>query len=174
MLGTRKYTGFQPLTCSHDRLNTLRDKLSKLTLVIIDEVSMVGANTLLQIHKWLHQIKGVSDDVTFGNVSILAVGDLYQLPPVAQAPLFSTVSDCYAQLYHSGSLRVDEFKLIELDQIMRQRGDCTFAELLCRVRTNDCTPEDIDILKSRIIIADSQNYSTRALHVYRLNDYAND
>ena len=91
LLGTGKYTGFQPL--SHDRLNTLRSKLSKLTLVIIDEVSMVGANMLLQIHKRLQQIKGVSNDVTFGGVSILAVGDLYQLPPVAQAPLFSTVSD---------------------------------------------------------------------------------
>ena len=52
---------------------------------------MVGANMLLEIHKRLQQIKGVSDDVTFGSVSILAVGDLYQLPPVAQAPLFSTV-----------------------------------------------------------------------------------
>ena len=80
---------------------------------------MVGADTLLEIHKQLQQNKGVSDDVTFGSVSILAVGDLYQLPPVAQAPLFSTVSDCYAQLYHSGSLWVDELKPIELDQIMR-------------------------------------------------------
>ena len=89
LLGTSKFTGFQPL--SHDRLNTLRSKLSKLTLVIIDEVSMVWSNMLLEIHKRLQQIKGVSDDVSFGCVSILAVGDLYQLPPVAQAPLFSTV-----------------------------------------------------------------------------------
>ena len=79
MLGTGKYTGFQPL--SYDRLNTLGSKLSNLTPVII-EVSMVGANMLLEIHKRLQQIKGVSDD-TFGGVSILAVGDLYQLPPVA-------------------------------------------------------------------------------------------
>ena len=70
LLGGGKYTGFQSL--SHDRLNTLRSKLSKL-------VSMVGSNILLEIHKQLQQIKGVSDDVTFGGVSILAVGDLYQL-----------------------------------------------------------------------------------------------
>ena len=159
LLGTGKYTGFQPL--SHDRLNTLKSKLSKLTLVIIDEVSMVGSNMLLEIHNRLQQIKGVSDNVTFGDVSILAVGDLYQLPPVAQAPLFSIVSDCYAQLYRSGSLWIDEFQLIELDQIMRQRGDGTFAELLRRVRTNDCTPEDIDMLKSRVIAGDNTNYPTR-------------
>ena len=52
---------------------------------------------------------------------------------------------------------------------MRQRGDSTFAELLCRVRTNDCTAEDLDILKSRVITPDMPNYPNHALHVYRLN-----
>ena len=75
LLGRNKHSGFQPL--GHDRLNMLRSKLSHLMLVIIDEVSMVGSNMLFEIHKRLQQIKGVSDDVTFGNVSILAVGDLY-------------------------------------------------------------------------------------------------
>ena len=41
--------------------------------VIIDEVSVVGSNMLLEIHKRLQQIKGVSDDKVFGGVSILAV-----------------------------------------------------------------------------------------------------
>ena len=47
LLGTSKYTGFQPL--DHDKLN-LRTKLSNLTLIIVDEVSMVGSN-MLEIHK---------------------------------------------------------------------------------------------------------------------------
>lgn len=169
LLGTAKYTGFQPL--SHDKLNTLRCRLSRLALLIIDEVSMVGSNMLLQIHKRLQQIKDVSGDVTFGNISILAVGDLYQLPPVGQPALLSTTRDCYAQLYRSGSLWVDEFKMLELTEIMRQRGDSAFCELLCRVRTNECTKEDIAILKSREISPDSPNYPKQALHVYRLNNY---
>ena len=143
LFGRSKYSGFQPL--SHDRLNTLRAKLSRLMLLIIDEVSMVGSNMLLEIHRRLQQIKGVSDDAIFGGVSILAVGDLYQLPPVYQAPLFSTVSDCYAQLCGAGSLWVDHFVMIELTKIMRQRGDSAFSELLCRVRTNSCTSDDIKI-----------------------------
>ena len=85
LLGRTKYSGFQPL--SHDRLNLLRTKFSRLMFLIIDEVSMNGSNMLLEIHKRLTQIKGVSDDVMFGGVSILAFGDLYQLPPVGQAPL---------------------------------------------------------------------------------------
>ena len=129
-------------------------------------MSMVGSNMLLEIHKRLQQIKGVSDDAVFGGVSILAVGDLYQLPPVGQAALFSTVSDSYAQLYGSGSLWVDQFQMIELTEVMRQRP---FSELLCRVRTNSCTSDDIDTLKSREISCDAVNYPTQALHVYRLN-----
>ena len=98
---------------------------------------MVGANMLVEIHKRLQQIKGVAPDVTFGGVSILAVGDLYQLPPVSQPPLIDTVSDCYAQLYGSGSMWVEEFEMLELDEIMRQLGDS-------RVRTNECNPADMD------------------------------
>lgn len=60
LLGRSKYCGFQPL--SHDRLNTLRTKLSRLMLVIIDEISIVGSNMLLEIHRRLQQIKGTPDD----------------------------------------------------------------------------------------------------------------
>ena len=77
--------GYQPL--NSEKLNTLRVKLSHLTLLVIDEVSMVGSNMLLEIHKRLQQIKGVSADHMLGGISILAVGDLYQLPPVGQPNL---------------------------------------------------------------------------------------
>ena len=80
---------------------------------------MVGSNMLLQIHKFLQQLKGKGDD---RDISILAVGDLYQLRPVAQPHVFAQVGDAYARLHKSGSLWLDEFKMIELDEIMRQRG----------------------------------------------------
>lgn len=130
---------------------------------------MVGGNMLLEIHKRLQQIKSVLPDIPFGGVSILAVGDLYQLPPVGQSPIFSSVSDSYANLYSSGSLWVDNFQMIELDEIMRQKDDSAFCELLCRVRTAELTSNDILVLKSREISQDSDSYPTDALHVYRLN-----
>ena len=63
-------------------------------------------------------------------------------------------------------LWVDQFQMIELTEVMRQRGG---SELLCRVRTNSCTTDDIETLKSRVIPSDAVNYPTQALHVYRLN-----
>ena len=134
---------------------------------------MVGCNMLLEIHKRLQQIKGVLSDVMFGGVSILAIGDLYQLPPVGQPALFDTVhvTDAYTRLHGSGSLWKDEFEMIELTEIMRQRGDTTFTELLCRVRLGECIPGDLDILKSRVIAPDmySPDYPHNVIHVYRLN-----
>ena len=64
---------------------------------------------------------------------------------------------------------VDEFEMIELDEIWRQRGDTVFCELLCRVRTGDYTAEDLVVLKSREVSPDMPSYPNHALHVYKLN-----
>ena len=159
--------GYQPL--SSEMLNTLRSKLSKLMLIIIDEVSMVGSNMQLEIHRRLQQIRGVPGDVMFGGVSILAVGDLYQLPPVGQPPVFASVTDGYARLYASGSLWKEQFQMIQLSEVMRQKGDSRFIELLGRVRESKCIPQDIELLQSRVISSEDPGYPEDALHVYRLN-----
>lgn len=78
LLRTFKY-GNDGESLSFDKLNTLRSKLSNLQLLIIDEISMVGSDMLLNIHKRLCEVKGISDGTLFGNVRVLAVGDLYQL-----------------------------------------------------------------------------------------------
>ena len=96
----------------------------------LNEISMVGSNMLLEVHKRLQQIKAVLPDATFGGVSILAVGDLYQLRPVGQTPVFSSVRNCYSKQYLARSLWVDGFKMIKLDEIITQKDD---AELLCRI-----------------------------------------
>ena len=59
--------------------------------------------------------------------------------------------------------------MFELDEVMRQRGDDRFTQLLCRVRVNECTEEDIDVLRLRVIKQDDPNYPIHALHVYRVN-----
>ena len=166
-LGTSKYGGIQRL--KEDKSNTLQNKLGRLQLLIIDEVSMVGAIRLLEINQRLQQIKRAPINSIFGGVSILAVGDFYQLPPVSQSPLYHRITQGYAQFYGSGSLWIDQFQMVELAEIMRQRGDLLFCELLCRVRTASCTPADIATLKSRQITTDDPDYPTHALHVYKFN-----
>ena len=130
---------------------------------------MVGSNMLLEIHKRLQEIKGASADQMFGGVSKLAVGDLYQLPPVCQPHLLDLVTDGYIRLHKSESLRKDEFTLCELTKIMRQKDNATFAELLCRVREAKCTKADIALLQTCVVSEKDDNYPEDVLHVYKKN-----
>ena len=131
---------------------------------------MVGADTLYHIHRRLEEITGhtghTGQNVTFGNVTIIAVGDLYQLPPVCRNFVFDHPNDSYA---HLADPLWYEFKLAELTQVMRQKDDSKFAELLNRVRTATCSEQDIATLKSREIEPDSLNYPHSSLHVYSIN-----
>ena len=95
---------------------------------------------------------------------------MYQLPPpIGQPALFDKVTYSYAQLYKLGSLWQDEFTMFELCEIMCQKHEIRFLELLCRMRKAECTPEDIEVIKSRTVTLNETNYPNNALHVYRLN-----
>lgn len=78
--------------------------------------------------------------------------------------LFNPVSDSIARLY--GSLW-ENFQYKELTQIMRQKEDIAFAELLNRVRTQCHTNADIHMLQGRVEAVSS--VSEQALHVFTRN-----
>ena len=73
----------------HERLSTLKHKLSDLKLIIADEIAMVSSRMLKHIHERLKQIFGTSDSLLFAGISFIAVGDFYQLPPIKAKPVFS-------------------------------------------------------------------------------------
>jgi ATP-dependent DNA helicase PIF1 len=129
---------------SGEQLSSMRGKLGNLCLLIIDEISMVGADHLYTVHRRLSEI--MTSDEPFGGVSVLAVGDLSQLPPVAQKPVFAPVSDCIVSLY--GSLWKKNFSELELHQIMRQKDAAQFAEALNRIRLSKHTENDIQLIKT--------------------------
>ncbi|CAI9733026.1 Hypothetical predicted protein [Octopus vulgaris] len=113
-------------------------------------VRFVGADFLNYIHRRLQYICGKSDpDSRFGGVSVMAVGDLYQLQPVGQNHVFGLPRDNYARLH--GSLWEENFKLMELTESKRQKDNQRFAQLLMRVRTATCTEDDITLFKTRVI-----------------------
>ena len=147
-----------------DTLNTLRNKLQHLKVVIIDEISMVSSTLLYHIHRRLQEIKGCQNNQsTFGDVTVIAVGDFYQLKPVKNSFVFEFPNDDYAALHDPLWY---QFQFTELTQIMRQKDDKRFAELLNHVRTNSCTEEDLKLLESRTISPDSSDYPFESLHVY--------
>ena len=62
-------------------------KLEHLILFVNDEVSMVGYKKFQTMNQTMCTIKGTTD-ADWGNICVLAVGDLYQLPPVGQCPIY--------------------------------------------------------------------------------------
>ena len=67
------------------------------------------------------------------------------------------------------SLAIDEFKMIELDEVMRQRDDSQFAQILCQICTATCTEEKWITVKD-----DHPDYRHNALHVYPWNPHVDD
>ena len=71
--------------CSSSPLLTppqaLQARVAGLRYLIVDEISMVSAATLLHMHRRLTEATGVQ--APYGNVSMVFVGDFFQLPPGA-------------------------------------------------------------------------------------------
>ena len=111
----------------------LKKKYSVVEIVIIDEISMVSAKLLYQTNKRLNEIFSPQQVIPFGGKSILVCGDLYQLPPFQAKPVFmfneTETSEEFSMLdlWH-------KFKLAELTEITRQKGDTMFIELLNKIR----------------------------------------
>ena len=71
----------------------LRNKLSEIKFIIIDEISMVSSVLFYQVHQRLNEIFGVSTDLPFAGLPVLVCGDLYQLPPVKGGPIYSSTGN---------------------------------------------------------------------------------
>ena len=155
----------KPLDSS--RLNTLRCKLHALKLIFLDEISMVG-NTMfnVQINNRLKDIKGSKE--AFGGVSVIALGDLFQLEPVMDRYVFKDMKDSeYGAL--APNLWKELFTMFELQEIMRQRESKQFAEILNRLREGNHTTDDIAKLKERCISENCRDYPTDIPHLFIQN-----
>ena len=60
MLNDRKSSQSTYYSLGADTLNTLQLHLEHLMVIIIDEISMIGAETLYKIHMRLQEIKGMN------------------------------------------------------------------------------------------------------------------
>lgn len=129
---------------SREKINIIRS----LDLLVIDEISMVRADTLDAIDSSLRRYK--NHNLPFGGVQLLMIGDLQQLAPVIKDEDMEILGEYYKVLFFFGSraLCSTDYVTIELKHIYRQ-NDQVFINLLNKVRENRVDQEVLDELNKR-------------------------
>ena len=151
----------------------MRNKLSEVELIVIDEISMVSQKVFFQVHQRLIEIFGVQ--LPFAGKSVLVCGDLYQLPPVRAFPVFNnrSVENCHPLQFAAIDLwRM--FKIVELTEIMRQQGHNEMIDMLNKIRVGTIDISVDNLLQSRFVDVNNPAYPVNATHIFAENAPAND
>lgn len=132
------------LRLRREKLRVLRE----LDLLIIDEVSMVRCDTFDAIDLVLRTVRG--NRQPFGDVQLLLIGDVHQLPPVAKDREWNVLKTYYRSPWFFDSLvwpQMDAAR-IELKTIYRQ-SDARFLSLLENIRNRKLDAQSYNLLRGR-------------------------
>lgn len=124
-----------------------RTLLQEIDLLVIDEVSMLRADTLDAIDAILKSVR--RDARPFGGLQVLFIGDMYQLPPVVKEREREVMSRYYPSpfFFDAKVLRDNPPVLLELKKIYRQ-SEQAFIDILNDIRNNCCTPDQLEVLNA--------------------------
>jgi DNA polymerase III delta prime subunit len=116
---------------SKEKINILRS----FDLLVIDEVSMVRADLLDAVDYVLRHFR--RNELPFGGVQLLMIGDLQQLAPVAKEEEWNLLKDHYETpfFFDSNALKKTSYLCVELKNVFRQTEE-VFINMLNRIREN--------------------------------------
>ena len=123
-----------------------RQKIKKSEIaLIIDEVSMMGAENLDRVDRRLRDITG-RQDLIFGVVHVILLGDLRQLPPVQATSIWKQKQQKIGdrQLWR-------RLNYYELTEVMRQENEL-FSSALTTVGNGDIlNTQRLQLIESRFV-----------------------
>lgn len=124
--------------------------IQSIDTLVIDEISMVRADLLDAVDNVLRRFR--KNNLPFGGVQMVMIGDLGQLAPVAKDDEWQMLSRYYDTPYFFSSLALKStrYAIVELKTVYRQ-SDSHFVELLNRVRDNRADGSVFAALNSRYI-----------------------
>lgn len=145
--------------------------LRRMQLLIIDEISMVRADTLDYIDALIRLVRASARP--FGGVQLLMIGDPYQLPPVANHD-WDILSPFYRSPFFFDSLvwSSSGFLTFELSRVYRQ-SDPVFIGILNSVRDGKVTEDVLAALNGRYISLpdlELSDYVTLSTHNTKVNE----
>ncbi|AXI03121.1 ATP-dependent DNA helicase [Aquirhabdus parva] len=131
-----------------------RTDIKEAKLLIIDEISMVTANLLDGVSAFLRQNR--DGNSAFGGMTVIMVGDLFQLPPVvseSSKPLFDRIYGS-AKFFKARCLRNTPYYAVELKKTFRQ-SDQAFVNILTKIREGIDLKESLALLNAGCTITDT-------------------
>jgi len=139
-------------TVSHLRYNVRH--------LLIDEISMVRADTLDYIDRMLKYIK--QNEEPFGGVQVIVVGDFFQLPPIVKTNEKKAMEEAGYETPFAFSAKCwQNIQTLTLTEVLRQKGDRKFIDLLRSIRTGDVSAKQMVLLNDRV--EDTPNHITARL-----------
>ena len=149
-----------------DALARLQQKYINVKVLFLEEVSMIGRALFNKVNQRLQQIFGTT--AVFGGLHVIAIGDFYQMAPVHDTYIFSNHYNTNTPEVLAPNLWESHFKIYSLTEIMRQRNQQNFCQMLNRLRVGKSTVEDTRIFKSCIVSKTDPTYDITVRHVFPL------
>lgn len=132
------------LRLRHDKLHVLQ----KMDLLIVDEVSMVRCDVLDVMDLVLRTVR--RNRRPFGDVQVMLIGDVHQLPPVAKDEQWSILRRYYRSPYFFDSLVWPQLEAVQIElQTIYRQSDARFVTLLNNVRNRKLSQDDYRRLQER-------------------------
>lgn len=124
---------------------SIKDRIRKTDILVIDEISMMSASTFQKIHIIFQTLR--KSRRPFGGIQLILTGDFLQLETVFTNPSSDN------RLIVESDLFMNMFKnsTIVLRENFRQRSDNEYVDILMRIRKGEHTEKDISILNTRLI-----------------------
>lgn len=123
--------------------------IKEVELIIIDEISMVRADTIDCIDRILRVYSG-NMRMPFGGKQLLFVGDIFQLEPVVPSDQKEIIRLFYPNAFFFSAIVFNSINLvpIELQTVYRQT-DRNFIAILDKIRTNTAASYELKVINSR-------------------------
>lgn len=141
-------------------------------LLIIDEISMVRADTFEMMNKIFQKVMG--NTMPFGGIPVVVVGDMFQLPPVVddksiEKYLLKEYEGIYFFHSHVIQENLNNINFFELTKSFRQKNDIEFVQILDAFRQPMDAATKIAILNkinTRVVM----NYPNDAITIASSNE----
>ena len=138
---------------------TVKKRMEKVSVLIIDEVSMLAAHVIENVDAILKLVK--QNSKPFGGLQVVFVGDFFQLPPV-------THSEQKSFAFQADAWEEADLTVCYISEQYRQ-DDTNFLSLLSAIRTNSLQDSHKSMLVDRTIRLHEAPNNVPHLHTHNRN-----